>query len=106
MTMFDNIKNISRKRGMSLKEVAKKSGLGENAIYRWKTETPRIDSLNKVAKTLNVTVSDITGEKTLNGPNYTEITDDDVILAFNGKPISERDLRVIKAILNEVKDEQ
>lgn len=92
MTIFDNIKTIAKKRGMNLKTVAQKSGLGENAIYRWKNETPRIDSLNKVAKTLKVKVSEITGEDETNvHPSKVDILDDDVILAFDGMEIPEED---------------
>ncbi|MBS9334981.1 helix-turn-helix domain-containing protein [Fructobacillus sp. M1-13] len=72
MTLFENIKEISKKRGINLKTVAKESGLGENAIYRWKTETPRIDSLKKVANTLNVDVKELLGDDAI---DHTRIED-------------------------------
>ena len=34
-------------------------GLGNGTIARWKTSYPRLDSLQKVAKKMNVTVEDL-----------------------------------------------
>ncbi|NLS38657.1 helix-turn-helix domain-containing protein [Fructobacillus tropaeoli] len=107
MTIFDNIKLIAKKRGMNLKTVAQKSGLGENSIYRWKNETPRIDSLNKVAKTLNVRVSEITGEDDVdNHPSRVDILDDEVILAFDGMEIPEEDREKLKEYARFVMDQR
>lgn len=99
MTMFDNIKNISKRRGLNLKEVAKRSGLGENAIYRWKSETPRIDSIEKVAKTLGVSTTQLTGEKETETIKQADIEDDNLMLAFDGMEIDEEDKQAIIELL-------
>ena len=36
MTLFENVKKFSDKRGLSLQKVAKLSGMGINSIYKWK----------------------------------------------------------------------
>lgn len=99
MTLFDNIKRIAKNRGLNLKEVAKKSQLGENAIYRWKNETPRIDSLNKVANTLGVTVAELTGETVNENAKQADIEDEDLLLAFDGMEIDEEDKQAIIDLL-------
>lgn len=60
MSIYDNIKEIAKERGLSIKEVAIKANIGENSIYRWQTKSPSTSSLNKVAKALNVDVEDLT----------------------------------------------
>lgn len=59
MNTFDNIKTIAAERGMTIKRLAEKAGIGENSIYRWKRTNPSTKSLEKVAKVLNVEVSDL-----------------------------------------------
>lgn len=59
MSVLNRIKEISKDRGLTLKEVARKAGIGENSIYKWKTTSPSTKSLEKVAKVLGVTVEDL-----------------------------------------------
>lgn len=60
MDLLSRIKEISKQRGLSLKEVAQKAEIGENSIYRWKNSKASVSSLTKVAKALDVTVDDLT----------------------------------------------
>ena len=55
MSVLNRIREISKDRGLTLKEVARKAGIGENSIYKWKTTSPSTKSLEKVAKALGVT---------------------------------------------------
>lgn len=59
MSVLNRIKEISKDRGLTLKEVARKAGIGENSIYKWKTTSPSTKTLDKVAKALGVTVEDL-----------------------------------------------
>lgn len=59
MSVLNRIREISKDRGLTLKEVARKAGIGENSIYKWKTASPSTKSLEKVAKALGVTVEDL-----------------------------------------------
>ena len=56
MSVLNRIKEISKDRGLTLKEVAEKAGIGENSIYRWKTISPSTKTLSKVAKALGVKI--------------------------------------------------
>lgn len=90
MTMFERIEFISKKRGMSLREVNEKAKLGTNAIYRWKKQTPSVDKIKAVANVLNVSVDYLLGkESKTNNAKHADLLDKDIILAFDGKDISE-----------------
>lgn len=90
MTVFDRIKILSAKHGLSLQSLAKKAGLGVNSIYKWKTQSPQSDKLEKVASVLGVSVDYLLGkEPKTNNAKYADLLDKDIILAFDGKDIPE-----------------
>ncbi|APX73142.1 helix-turn-helix domain-containing protein [Companilactobacillus allii] len=101
MTTFERIKNLSKEKGFSLKQVAEKSGMSSNAIYRYNQGVkPKYDSLKAIAKTLNVSVEYLTGEtSTTSKPTKVDIDDDDVIMTFEGRPIPPEDLELMKRLL-------
>lgn len=63
MSIYENIEEIVKEHGLSIREVALKAGIGETSIYRWKTIAPSTTSLRKVAKALHVSVEDLTSDK-------------------------------------------
>lgn len=108
MAVFDRTKEISKKRGLSLQQVATKAGIGINSIYQWKTQTPGIDRLTKVAEVLNVSVDYLLG-KTDNpssdmGQNTVDINDDTAILTFDGQPIPDEDMELVREILRRTRN--
>lgn len=56
MTVFERIKESAKKLGWNIQTVAQKSGMGANSIYKWKTQTPNLEKLTQVSKTLGVSV--------------------------------------------------
>lgn len=54
--MYKTIEDMARKRGMSIKSLEEKAGLGNGTIGAWKTCSPKLDSLEKVASILDVKV--------------------------------------------------
>ncbi|MCS9993089.1 XRE family transcriptional regulator [Weissella confusa] len=61
MTTFERIKEISKQRGLNLKTTATEAGLSENAIYKWKIQTPQSNALRAVADVLGVSVDYLLG---------------------------------------------
>ena len=55
--IYDNIKAIAEKKGLSIAEIEKKAQIGNGIIGKWKESTPNVDSLIKVAKVLNVSIN-------------------------------------------------
>lgn len=56
MSTFERIKNLAKKRGLSLQQVAEKAKIGINTIYKWKNYDPKGTDLAKVANVLHTTV--------------------------------------------------
>lgn len=95
MNLLENTKLVAKKRGISLKELATKAGLGENSIYSWERSNPKAENLEKVADVLNVSTDYLLGRTNqMNGSDSKDETvdlEDTTILAFDGKPIDEED---------------
>ncbi len=61
MTILERTKEVARNRGMSLAEVSRKAGLSDKSIYRWQSASPRMETIQKVADVLNVSVDYLLG---------------------------------------------
>lgn len=55
--IYDNIKALADKKGLSIAEIEKRAQIGNGIIGKWKESNPNIDSLVKVAKVLNVSIN-------------------------------------------------
>lgn len=53
-SLFKNIQQLAKAQGKTIKDVAHEAGVGENAIYRWNKNEPKISTLRKVADVLGV----------------------------------------------------
>ena len=114
MTLYERTINLSKQRGYSLKNLAIKAGLAENSIYDWKKSTPKADNLQKVADVLNVSTDYLLGRTddmnpSLSNNKPTEVDikkaiEQDIMLAFDGKPISDKYKRIIIELLSEEDD--
>lgn len=63
MTTFERIRELAKKRGLTLKQVAIKAGLSENAIYRYNQGIePKLPTLMAIANVLGVSVNYLLGE--------------------------------------------
>ncbi len=96
MTLVSRTKEIAQKRGLSLKTLAAKAGLAENAIYRWDDNNPKSENLKKVADVLHVSTDYLLGRTdemnaTSSDKKVTDILDNETILAFDGMEIAEED---------------
>lgn len=52
--VYENIKQICTEKGRSIRSVELKVGLSPGAIGKWRTHSPSIDNLIKVASELEV----------------------------------------------------
>lgn len=59
--IFNRVKQLAKENNISLKDINEKAGLGTGSIYSWKSSTPSIDSLIKVAKVLKTSLDDLLG---------------------------------------------
>lgn len=58
--IYDNIKSVADKKGMSIAEIEKRAQIGNGIIGKWKESSPNLDSLVKVARVLNVSINTLT----------------------------------------------
>lgn len=110
MTMFERIEFISKKRGMSLREVNEKAKLGTNAIYRWKKQVPSVDKIKAVANVLGVSVDYLLGKsesQTTSDNKDLDVEEAiDSMRSYQGKDISESQREVLRGIIKGYLDNQ
>src|SRR5699024_10801398 len=115
MTVFDRVKELAKKQGISIVELEEKLGFGRNSLYSWKKKTPNGDRLSKVADYFGVTTDYLLGRTET--PQFTskderdiqkkltEMIDglsDDSSLAYlnnGGTEIDEEDAELIRSAL-------
>ncbi|OEH53023.1 hypothetical protein AQ616_18470 [Oceanobacillus sp. E9] len=61
MSILENIQSLCREHGISIPSLEKGLGLGKGSMYRWNTNSPSIDKLQKVANYFKVTLDEIIG---------------------------------------------
>ena len=115
MTVFERIKEISKQRGMNVKQAALKAGLSENAIYKWKIQTPQSNALQAVADVLGVSVDYLLGntdemhsassKNDKKTADLKEIMKEFEVVQFDGKTIPAEDLPVIERIIKGLLDD-
>lgn len=96
MNTFERIKEISKERGLNLKKTAIEAGLSENAIYKWKTQTPQSNALQAVADVLGVSVDyllgntdDMHANKKSTAKDTVDVEKDPTILSLDGIEITD-----------------
>ncbi|ARW21823.1 helix-turn-helix domain-containing protein [Levilactobacillus brevis] len=106
MTLFERVKNLSKKRGLSISEVERRAGLSENYLYTWKkSENPRRSSLTAVAKVLGVSVDFLlTGEDSekdgLQKVNIEKLLDGTAMLTDRDGELTDADRAALRALIS------
>ena len=59
MSLVENIQELCKSKGISLSNLQKELGFGNAAIYRWDTNSPSVEKLQKVADYFNVTIDSL-----------------------------------------------
>lgn len=116
MTLFERVKEISKKHGFSsLRVLSEQAGLSPNVIYGWKTKKPSAKTLQAVADVLGVSVDYLLGNTDEMHSNkkddkkvadLKEIMKEFEVVQFDGKTIPEEDLPVIERIIKGLIDDQ
>lgn len=74
--LFERVKDLAKKRNQNLKQVAEEIGLSENAFYKWKNQSPKAETLQKVADYFGVTTDYLLGRT--DTPQFTAKNERDV----------------------------
>lgn len=57
--IYENIKKIGDERNLSIASIEKLAGVGNGVIGKWRTMSPNIDTLSKIADALDVTIDEL-----------------------------------------------
>lgn len=108
MTVFENIKELSKSRHISMKDLALDLGFSENLFYTWKKTNPKASDLAKVADYFHVSVDYLLGREDLaiskQPIDLADLVDDKKInwdewVSFDGKPLTDEVKSAMKLIL-------
>lgn len=103
-SLSSRIKELRKERGMKQSELAKVLHISQQAIGSWETgrTIPGADTLNDLADIFNVTTDYLLGRpnKQETKKDDVELSDDDVIMTWRGKPLSDEDRELIRRIMN------
>lgn len=61
MSIYDRIKAIADEKKMPISAIEKAAGLSNGTVGGWRTSSPMIDSLGKVAVVLGVSIDSLAG---------------------------------------------
>ncbi|WDC81729.1 helix-turn-helix transcriptional regulator [Ligilactobacillus ruminis] len=99
MALRDNIKDLAAQKKISVAELERTLGFGNGSISKWNKQSPSADKLKKVADYFGVTIDYLLGRPDRKETNV-ELSDDDVIMTWRGKPLSDEDRELIRRIMN------
>lgn len=89
---------------MSQTELAKSAGVSQTTVTAWETgkAEPSSSAVARLADIFNVTTDYLLGRpnKQETKKDDVELSDDDVIMTWRGKPLSDEDRELIRRIMN------
>lgn len=105
MSLFERVSELAKKQGKSLNRVAEDNGLSKNAIYQWRTSSPKAETLELIANYFHVSTDYLLG-RTDNphlgmSEKQKELTIEEAlksVMSYNGKEVSENDRQVLERI--------
>ena len=106
-SLFEKIKELCQKRGISINSLEETLGYSRNTIYSMKNKKPNAERLQEIADYFNVSTDYLLGRT--ENPNIAKDGDASAPLdlrdiaaqsmLFDGKPLSEEDIDFITAVL-------
>ena len=106
MNPYEKIQILSKKNGMTVRDLEKALGYANGYFSKWKKVSPNSDGISKVADYFNVSTDYLLG-RTDNPSGSAELplrlTLDDALAAVvtsNGEPLTKNDMKLLKALFN------
>ena len=98
------IRDLRKQKRMSQTELAKSAGVSQTTVTAWETgkAEPSSSAVAKLADIFNVTTDYLLGRpnKQETKKDDVELSDDDVIMTWRGKLLSDEDRELIRRIMN------
>lgn len=99
MHVYERVQELSKKQGISVRELGDKLGIGPTTLYKWKTQIPKSDILVKVADYFGVSIDYLLDRET---PSHTDIDLEkalDNAMTFEGRALTDEERTAMKEIL-------
>ena len=61
--IFETVKELANSKGLSIRVVERKAGIGNGTINNWRTSSPTVEKLEKVAQVLGVPIATLIQER-------------------------------------------
>jgi Predicted transcriptional regulators len=100
-SVFERIKELCKKQGITLGQLEDRLGYGRNTLYNMKKSAPNAERIAEIADYFNVSTDYLLGRN----PENNKPSEDDLeklidsAKAFGGKPLSDKDRRVARKML-------
>lgn len=98
------IRDLRKQKRMSQTELAKSAGVSQTTVTAWENNKaePSSSAIAQLADIFNVTTDYLLGrpDKQETKKDDVELSDDDVIMTWRGKPLSDEDKELIRRIMN------
>lgn len=98
------IRDLRKQKRMSQTELAKSAGVSQTTVTAWETgkAEPSSSAVARLSDIFNVTTDYLLGRpnKQETKKDDVELSDDDVIMTWRGKPLSDEDRELIRRIMN------
>lgn len=99
MNPYEKIKELTKEKGISVRELEKRLGYSNGYFSKWRSVSPNSEGLSKVADYFGISVDYLLGRET---ESKIEKDLDDMIdnaMFYDGKPLSDTDREIVKAYL-------
>lgn len=99
MTIYQRIKDIAQERKISIREIENTLGFSNGTMSKW-SDSANIKKLQQVADFFNIDVNFLLGKSNDSSAKHAvDLADDNTIAMYQGKPISDEDMKIIKRLL-------
>lgn len=96
------IRDLRKEKRVSQTELAKIVGVSQTTVTAWETgkAEPSSSAVSNLADYFNVTTDYLLGRPEKKEKQNVELTDDDIIMTYQGKELSDEDREIIKRLMN------
>ncbi|MGH2065955.1 helix-turn-helix domain-containing protein [Aerococcus urinaeequi] len=102
MILYDRVRMLAERQGLSLNDLENRLGFGQNSIYKWKSKEPASNRVREVAKFFNVSTDYLLGLS--DNPKIN--TDDTLLAAHIADDVTEEEMEEIKQFIEFIKSKR
>lgn len=94
MNTYEIIKELSKKRKISIRQLEMRFGYSNGYLAKWKNNTPNSDELVKIADFFDVSVDYLLGRE-----KKKSLAEKHGVFAFDGEPVTDEEVEFLKSVL-------